>query len=222
MKKSILFLSLMMAGSISFSQTENKTNNQRFSLSNHAFGDISISVAPSLLYNTPNVLQFAGGFKLRMFLGKRVSFDTDMAFGRDYIHAGPGLIGIPAWILFVGSFGTQGEDEERPISELLFIAAMMILSAEHTSLHFPVNNSLDVSPYISLLRYKSSYEYGHYSNTGRTNEQLSYAIGLEVNKYFNRFMFSPYVEYNAGYVDHTAGINAGVYCGIYFPNKRQK
>src|SRR5664280_1081879 len=210
MKKSILFLALLMAGSISFSQTENEINYQRFSLPNHAFGDICISVAPSLLYNTPNVLQLAGGFKLRMFLGKRVSFDTDMVFGRDYIHAGPGIIGIPAWILVVYSFGNESDDS--PISELLFIAATMVLSAEHTSLHFPVRNSFDISPYLSLLRYKSSYEYGHYSNTGRTNEQLSYAIGLEVNKYFNRFVFSPYVEYNVGYVDHTAGINAGLYC----------
>src|SRR5664280_1116984 len=130
--------------------------------------------APSLLYNTPNVLQLAGGFKLRMFLGKRVSFDTDMVFGRDYIHAGPGIIGIPAWILVVYSFGNESDDS--PISELLFIAATMVLSAEHTPLHFPVRNSFDISPYLSLLRYKSSYEYGHYSNTGRTNEQLSYCL----------------------------------------------
>jgi hypothetical protein len=220
MKKAILFLALMMTCSISSGQTPDKIINKRFILPAHAFGDLSISLSPNILFNTPNVLQFAGGFKLRMFLGKRISFDTDLVFGRDYIHGGPGIIGIPAWILVVGAFGS--ESEERPFSELIFIAAAMILSAEHVSYHIPVKSSSDISPYLSLLRYKSAYEYGHYSNTNMTNEQLSCAIGMEVNKYFNRFLLSPYIECNIGYVNHTPGINAGVYCGIYIPNKRQK
>jgi hypothetical protein len=218
MKKSILFLALLMICSISFSQIANVLNNQRYITPDHVFGDVSISVSPNFLFNTPNVFQMAGGFKLRMFMGKRVSFDTDIVFGRDYVHAGPGIIGIPAWILVFGSNNIESDD--NTFSELLFIAAVMVLSAEHTSLHFPVKSSLDLSPYVSLLRYKSAYEYGHYSSITRTNEQLSCAIGLEANKYFNKFVLSPYIECNVGYVDHSAGINAGVYCGIYIPNKR--
>jgi hypothetical protein len=220
MKKSVLFLALTITCLISFSQSADLVNSQRYITPDHAFGDISISVSPNLLFNTPNVLQMAGGFKLRMFMGKRVSFDSDVVFGRDYIHAGPGIIGIPVWILVFGSYNTESEDNS--LSELLFVAAAMVLSAEHTSLHFPVKSSLDLSPYVSLLRYKSAYEYGHYSSTTRTNEQLSYAFGLEANKYFNRLVLSPYIECNVGYVDHSAGINAGIYCGIYIPNKRQK
>ena len=218
MKKAIQFLALMMTCSILSSQTLDIVNNQQFSRPVHAFGDFSISVSPDILFNTPNGLQFAGGLKLRMFMGKRISFDTDLVFGRDYAHGGPGIIGIPAWILVIGAFDSEGE--ERSFSELLFIAAAMALSAEHVSCHLPVKNSLDISPYLSLLRYKSAYEYGKYSNTNVTNEQLSFALGLEVNKYYNRFMLSPYIECNVGYVDHIPGINAGVYCGIYFPNKK--
>ena len=65
-----------------------------------------------------------------------------------------------------------------PFSDFLFIAAGLILSAEHISYHIPVKGSTDISPYLSLLRYKSAYEYGKYSNTNMTNEQLSFAAGL--------------------------------------------
>jgi hypothetical protein len=109
---------------------------------------------------------------------------------------------------------------EASISELLFMAAAMVLSAEHISYNIPVKSSMDISPYLSLLRYKSSYKYGNYSNTDVKNEQLSFAVGLEFNKYFKRFLLSPYFEYNMVYVDHISRINAGVYCGIFFVNKR--
>jgi hypothetical protein len=220
MKSAILFLSLVMTCSIAFSQTSENGNFQRFSVPAHGFGDFSISASPQILFNTPNALQFAGGLKLRLFMGKRISFDSDVVFGRDYIHGGPGLIGIPVWLLVLGGGGTG--DEERPISDLLFIAAAMILSAEHISYHIPIKGSTEISPYISCLKYKSAYEYGHYSNTNRTNEQLCGTLGLEVNKYFNRFLLSPFIECNIGYVDHNPQVNAGLYCGYYIINKRNR
>ena len=95
----------------------------------------------------------------------------------------------------------------------------MVLSAEHVAYHIPVNSTLDISPFMSLLRYKVSYKYGDYSNTKYAGEQFSFALGLEINKYLNRFQLSPYVEYNVGYADHISGFNTGVYCGYYFLRK---
>ena len=92
----------------------------------------------------------------------------------------------------------------------------MVLSAEHIAYHIPVKSILDISPYTSLLRYKSSYRYCDYTNPKYAGEQFSFALGVEINRYFNKFQFSPYVEYNVGYADHISGFNAGVYCGYYF------
>jgi hypothetical protein len=183
----------------------------------HSLGDFSFAGSPNILINTPNGIQFAGGLKIRMFLGKRFSFDSDLMFGRDYIHGGPGIIGIPIWMFAMGS---GNEDVESSWSDFLFKLAAMALSAEHMAYHVPVGTRADLSPYISLLRYKSAYEYGVYSETNRTNEQFSFATGLELNKYFKRLFLAPYVEWNIGYADHISGFYTGVYCGMFFLNKK--
>ena len=67
----------------------------------HQFGEYSLSVSPDLLLKTPNGIQFAGGIKIRTYISKRISFDSDLVFGRDYVHGGPGIIGLPIWILFL-------------------------------------------------------------------------------------------------------------------------
>ena len=218
MKKAILFLLLLSGITAAYSQDPGTRVRTSFYPPEHALGDVSLAVSPNILVNTPNAMQFAGGVKLRMFMGKHVSFDTDLVFGRDYFHAGPGIIGIPVWLLALGSSGENTEFDS--FSQLLFVVVAMALSAEHTSFHLPVS-SFEISPYISLLRYRSAYEYGHYSNTNMTNEQLSFAIGVELNKYIKKFELSPYVECNAGYKDHRAQVNAGIYCGIYIFNKRR-
>lgn len=217
MKKAILFLVLMMLCSAPFCQGQNQINYNRFSLPAHSLGDLSVSVSPNILINIPNSLQFAAGIKLRLFITKRISFDSDLVFGKDYIHAGPGLIGIPLWLVILGS-GNSGGDGAS-LQDIFFYVALGILSVEHTSFHIPVKGSFDISPYVSLLRYKSAYEFGNYSDTNMTNEQFSAAAGLEFNKYFNRFLVSPYIEGNVGYIDHKAGINAGIYFGILFPGR---
>ena len=219
MKKVFLITILATACHIAICQTEAGSEKQVSGGISHSLGDISFAVSPNILFNTPNGIQFAGGFKMRIFMGKRFSFDTDLMFGRDYIHAGPGIIGIPVWMFALGS-GTS--DEESSISEFLFKVAAMALSVEHTAYHVPVGKRTDLSPYVSLLRYKSSYEYGVYTETNRTNEQLSFATGLELNKYFKRLLLAPYLEWNIGYSDHTSGIYAGVYCGMFFLNKSLK
>jgi hypothetical protein len=206
------------------SQPQNEFNKKLYGFPVHSRGDMSFSGSANILLNTPNSMQFAGGVKMRIFLGKRISFDTDLVFGRDYFHAGYGLIGVPLWMLLLGPLKSSEKLSDATsvnFDQLTLICVFfMILSAEHASFHFPVKNSFDISPYFSLLRYKSAYEYGIYNNTNMTNQQHSFAAGLELNKYYKRFLLSPYLEYNIGYVDHVSGFNAGIYCGIFFLNKK--
>lgn len=215
----IIFISCLVTistGQICHSQDQ--FNNPRYGLPVHGFGDISISAAPNMLFNTPNTVQFAGGLKIRMFMSKHFSFDSDLVFGRDYVHGGPGLIGLPIWYVILSTLDNEAEIES--FSNVLFYLAMGILSVEHISYHIPVKDAVEISPFLSLLRYKSAYEYGIYNETNRTNEQLSLAFGLEINKYFKSFLLSPYIECNIGYTDHKPGVNAGVYCGVFFPGVR--
>ena len=177
------------------------------------------SISPNILCNTPNVVQLAGGLKFQMFLSKRISLDADLVFGRDYIHTGPGMIGLPLALIAFGSVNNFGESD-LTLTDFLICAALIGLSFEHISYHVPVKSDLDISPYLSLLRYKYAYEYGNYSNQNVKGEQFSFALGLQLNKYFGRFLVSPYAECNIGYIDHLQGYNIGVYCGIYFPVKK--
>ena len=175
---------------------------------NHSKGQSMLMASPTVLINTPNGVQFAGGIKYQLFLGNRVSLDADFVFGKDYFHIGPGLIGLPIGMLLF-------EDENEWWSFLLGLAAMA-LSFEHISYHIPVTADLDISPYVSAFRYKYSYEFHNYSDTTFIGQQFSFATGVQVYKYFGKFVFSPYFEYNVGYKDFGSRFNVGVYLGIYF------
>jgi hypothetical protein len=213
---SLLFVLFVISAS---AQDNPPVSKRMLTLQHHGFGDFSMAAAPVLLMNGPNGAQFAGGFRMRTFVSKRISFDTDLVFGRDYIHGGPGLIGIPLWLLFWHSGTNDTQSEGRPFSELLLDIVIVALSAEHAAYHIPIRTGTDVSPYVSLLRYKSAYPYGDYSNTRVAGEQLSFAAGIELNHYIRRFTLSPYLELNTGYKDHQTGFNAGIWAGYYFPVK---
>jgi len=51
---------------------------------------------------------------------------------------------------------------------------------------------------------------------------MSFASGVQLNKYFGRFVLSPYAEYNIGYRNHIPGYNIGVYCGVHFLHKKRE
>lgn len=171
-----------------------------------------ISGSPTLLYKTPNGTQFAGGIKVQYFLGKRFSLDADLVFSRDYAHLSPGLIGVPLAFFVLG----QGDNT---FGEFLGSVAVLALSFEHVSYHIPASDDFDISPYVSLLRYKYAYKFSNYSDPTFTGEQFSFASGLQLNKYIGRFVFSPYAEYYIGYKDHKSGCNIGVYFGIYWKSQ---
>ena len=190
-------------------------NAQDYKTINHSLGQSILSISPSFLLNTPNGVQLAGGIKFQLFLGKRLSIDADLVFSKDYFHLGPGIIGVP-----IGLWGLSFDDEEAPLQSFLFSVAAVALSFEHLSYHIPVNDDLDISPYVSLLRYKSSYEHKNLSDPDFIGQQLSFASGVQINKYYGKFVFSPYCEYNIGYKDLDSRFNIGIYSGIYFTGKK--
>jgi hypothetical protein len=181
----------------------------------HTKGEKRLSVSGNVLSKSSDWAQISGGIKFQVFVSKRFSVDADFVAGNNYLHTGPGLIGIPLAIVF----GKSNKENVPFNSATLFWVGIMILSLEHVSYHIPVGNSLDISPYVSLIRYKYDYTNGRNSGPGFISEQMSFAAGLQINKFFGKFFVAPYGEYNIGYEDHIPGYNFGIYCGIKLPVK---
>lgn len=183
--------------------------------STHGYRDFSISLSPDLIFDTPYGTLFAGGLKMRFFVGKRFSFDSELLVGKNFTQFGPGLIGIPIWLLaFKGN-----NDNDYNLSDLAVMAVLVLLSTEHFAYHVPLNNSTDLSTYVSLLRLETTYRRGKLSTPDPNEFQAAFGVGLELNKYFKHFLISPYIEYNRAYSSHAPGFNAGVYFGLYLPHR---
>jgi hypothetical protein len=206
--KSIVFIIFLMSVSVLLKSQEPR-------ITDHRFGQSILSFSPTVLLNTPKAAQLAGGIKFQLFLGKRFSIDADIVFSRDYLHLSPAIIGVP-----LGLFGLSSDNENSSLRSFFFSVAALALSLEHLSYHLPVSSDLDLSPFLSLLRYKIAYDRYEAMNPDFVSEQFSFASGLQLNKYYRWFVFSPYAEYNIGYRDHKSGINAGIFLGIYFRGKQ--
>jgi len=208
----------------SYSQDGTVESNQPYSAE---LGDIRIGLAPVLIGNTPDGLQFGGSLYLRAYVSKYLSFDSDLCISSNYVHVGPGIIGIPIAILFMNSLSSpDDEDEGTELTEEGFIffflkVAVVLLSVEHISGHIPVYNNLEISPYISLLRYRSQYAHSGVLPEERIPEQLCFATGLSIDKSFGRFVLSPFIEYNIGYRDKISGYIAGLDCSMRFSLTRK-
>jgi hypothetical protein len=211
MNRFILIFLLILISSVALPQEKSPAPIRKYYLPEYAFGDFSISAAPNLLCNTPNGVQLAGGLKMNVYVCKWLSFDADFVAGRDYFHFGPGIAGIPLFMLFMSN-----GFETNSIGLLLLEGLIIALSAEHVAGHIPVKEIVDISPYISLLRFKYSFKYGEYNSYAYAGGQMGCAAGIQVNKYFNRFYISPYIEVSIGYEDCIPVYNVGIYCGYIF------
>jgi hypothetical protein len=181
-------------------------------INRHFRGQKTISVSPNVLLNPDFGVKMAGGVKFQVFLGNRVSLDADLVFGKDYIHTGPGIIALPFWILF---FNGSGADlVAGGFSDFLLMVAAGVLSFEHISYHIPIRDEWEIAPYVSLLRYRQAIPTGAESYG---EGQLSFATGVQMDKYIGRFFISPYAEFNIGYRDGISQFNAGIGIGISFP-----
>jgi hypothetical protein len=213
----LIFCTFLISFEI-FGQSENESDSRTLNFTCHEFGDASISASPDVLFGSTDGAIIGGGVKLRMFVGKRFSFDSDLVIGPDYVHFGPGIIGLPLWYFGV-NLGFSSSDENS-LASFLFMGAMMLLSAEHFAYHIPIQNNTDISPYLSLMRFKqiSGLQDPKYPNG--VNSSVYGAIGLEMNKYFKRFVFSPYMDYDISYIGQGHGLNLGLNLGYYFPYRK--
>jgi hypothetical protein len=213
MKRLLVLLFLLSTSLLTYSQY--KYFNFDAPLDHHTGGDVILSVSPTVLLYTPNGSQLAGGIKIQIFLSKRFSLDADLMLSRNYVHLSPGLIGVPLGILAL----SMGDDEDGSIIDLLAALAAIALAIEHVSYHIPMTRQFDISPYVSVLRYKYANEADKNSEPGFISDQFCFTTGAQLNKYFGRFVVAPYAEYSIGYRDKLPGCNFGVYFGICFPTK---
>jgi hypothetical protein len=157
--------------------------------------------------NNPYMSGFAGGLKMRIFLTEKLSFDSDLVIGKNYFHIGPGILGVPLILL--------SYDSSAPAGGLLGII-MMGISAEHIAYHLQLGGKADFSPFVSLLRFK----YSNFEDVKADDENIfkhaSFVSGIEINKYLNHFVLSPYCEYNISYDGYVRGFNFGFNLGYYF------
>ena len=218
MKKHLLIACLFLFPMGLFAQPNSETDNRGKDHISHSKGDISILFSSDILYDTPGGVYQAGGMKLRMFVSKRFSFDSDCVAGRNYYHIGPGMLGLPLWGL--GTLFDLSLGDQMPAETIIFLSTLMLLSAEHVSYHIPLNNNTDFSPYMSLLRYKSIRGLSPADDSEKDKSTYNCALGLEINQYIGQFVVSPYVDYDIAYIGHNRSLNFGLNVGFYFPSNK--
>lgn len=157
---------------------------------------------------------------MRMFVGERFSFDTDLVVGKDYFHFGPGIFGLP--LLIFGAQPGFSTDEQGSFGLFLVSLTLMALSAEHVAYHFPVSNNTEFSPFVSFLRLKQLNMDKSPALAKDDALHVFFVAGLELNRYYKRFIISPYLEYNVAYSGYSRGFNLGINVGYYFPNHNRK
>ena len=224
MKTLLLNVGFILLSCIITAQEINSTNKPDDLTSGivHGAGDITISASPNLVSNFSYETLFAGGIKLSVFMGKRFSFDSDIVFGKDYVHFGPGIIGLPLFLIFFAPGEATFDSDEGDTSFGSFMAkiVLMVCSAEHFAYHIPLNNNLEIAPYTSLLRFKQLSNVEGSINPDEIESAICFAIGAEMNTYFKNFVLSPYIDYNNAYNGSLHGLNLGVYLGYNFARKR--
>lgn len=216
MKKISLILLALLLPLVFFGQVQDNGDFSRAGFDNHGVKDVSISlVAPNMLLDNRLGTLPGAGLKMRVFVAKRFSFDSDLILGRDYLHFGPGIAGLPLWMLASGAgLGFSG-DNDNSLTEFLIMGALMLLSAEHFAYHAPVAKGLEISPYLSLLRFKQLNDVMDSESPDGTVSSANAAIGLEINKYVRRMVISAYADFETAYNGSGQGVNLGFCVGYY-------
>jgi hypothetical protein len=218
MKKALLIICIFLLSVVTVAQLQDVPGQLNSGQTVHSKKDVSISASPDVLFNTPNGNIIAGGLKIRVFVGKRFSFDSDIMFGRHFMQLSPGIIGIPA-ILLGYELGFGSGEEDKTFAEFIIMGVLMVLSVEHFAYHIPVKGYIDFSPYMSLLRYRQFTNVADSENEDGIEGSACFAVGLEINKYFKNFILSPYADYSIGYTGPIHGFTCGINFGYYITYK---
>jgi hypothetical protein len=212
----VLLISRISRGQFDYYVPKDSSGNSVKVYNRHLFGEKNFSVSPNILTSQDIGIITAGGIKFQVFLSEKISLDADLVIGNGYLHGGPGVIAIPFWLLFFNQSGFEF-DGDGGLTEFLIMVAAGILSFEHISYHIPLKNKWDISPYISLLRFR---QVTLPENVDFDSARLSFATGIQMDKYLGRFFISPYADYSIGYQDHISGFNFGIGIGISFPPRK--
>ena len=218
MKKLLFTFSIFLLSVVMVAQIQDERELLNSGQTVHSKIDVSISASPDILFNTLNGNIIAGGLKIRVFVAERFSFDSDIMFGQNFMQLAPGIIGIPA-ILLGYEFGFGTEEEDQTFTEFLIMGALIVLSVEHFAYHIPVKGYTDISPYVSLLRFRQFTDVVNSENADGVENSACFAVGLEVNKYFKKFILSPYADYSIAYSGPICGFTCGINFGYYLSNK---
>jgi hypothetical protein len=206
----ILFLCLLPV--ILVRAQDNKNDTTQYSLNKG--GDFIIEISPNISTNNIAGSRFAGGANFEYFVSRRVNFNAYLFIGNGFGHLNLSVITLPIFILFMN----QNSTSEIENLEDLVIKILLILTVfENPSIHFPVSSSSDFSLNTSPLRIK--WDEKTKSVSKDENVQLAFAAGIRYNKYFGRFVLSPYGEFSFGYSDFTPEINTGIHFGLFIPGK---
>jgi hypothetical protein len=214
MESLLLSLGILIFSDIMVVKAQVEVDSLASGLTVHSTRDFSISASTCLLLNSPNGNVFSAGLKIRAFVGKRFSFDSEILFGKNFMQIGPGIIGIPA-LLFSDGIGFGSDEGEQSFQEFLIISALIVLSAEHFTYHIPAKNNTDISPYVSLLRFRQFTNVPGSQNADGVVGSACFGAGLEINKYLNNFIISPYIDYSSAYSGAFRGITCGINLGYY-------
>lgn len=188
----------------------------------HRKRDFSISLSTAYLAaNTPYNSSLSGGLKMRMFLGERFSFDSGFLIGKEHSQWGLGTIGLPLWMLGMGIIYDEDDAISTEFQKTIIFGIVMLLSAEHMAYHIPVQENMELSPYVSFLRIKQFSNVETHEHPDEYDGGACFSVGLELNHYMKKFVVSPYLDYNIAYSGDFRGFNVGINMGYYFPSKRR-
>jgi hypothetical protein len=189
-------------------------NGDSLQTSLHAPGDMIVEISPNIITNNIEGSRFAGGFNFEYFVSRRVNFNGYLFIGNGFGHLNLGLLTLPAFVLL----GSKGPGTEiHSFQDFVLMVVLLVTVFENPSIHFPVSSGSDFSLNVSPLRI--IWDKVKTDASKGTQAQMAFAAGIRYNKYFGRFVLSPYGEFCFGYSDFNPGINAGIHLGLYIPDK---
>jgi len=179
----------------------------------HELRDWTISASPTYAYHPNGFPRVVGGLNSMVLLGKYFSLNANMAAGPGYIHFGSGIIGIPAIIMGGGDIIFADLEFEA----FIIWAALLALAFENFNIHIPLTSILELSPYISLLRFKYIKE--GYGGQG-FDWNVNIVGGVRLNIFMtDRFFIAPFVEAIRDWGQRGRGfwgVAGGIHAGFYF------
>jgi hypothetical protein len=177
----------------------------------HEEGHWTLSVSSNYVSHPEADPRLAFGMDASIFMGKHVSLNANMAFGRGYFQGGVAIIGLPFLLLGISEDGIG----DGSLEDFLIGLALIALTFENMKFHIPLSPNLEISPYFSLLRIK--YIEGGYGGS-ENDTQANLVLGGSLNFYTGeRFFLSLYTEANRNWAGGALlGWNSGLHLGVYF------